>query len=105
MAKVAEKSKVIAESPVLTLEEAACYLRISEALLKKEVTLGRVPGRKVGEHWRFFKPALDQWLANSQDLNTNLLSMAGTFADDETFPELLESIKANRKRLNTTLGQ
>jgi hypothetical protein len=104
MARVSEKPKpVSSHDQVLTLEETARYLKIPEALLKKQVGLGNVPGRSVGGNWRFLKVALDGWLANNELSNKNLLSMAGAFADDETFPELLESIKVIRKRLNTHL--
>lgn len=46
---------------ILTIEEAAKYLRVSKSTLYKLVREGGVPGQKVGRHWRFSKSAIDQW--------------------------------------------
>lgn len=53
------------ESPheVLTLGEAATLLRLEEAVVRREAERGRLPGRLIGEHWRFSREALLAWLA------------------------------------------
>ena len=48
---------------VLTLNEVAEYLRIPRSTAYKLAQEGRIPGQKVGRHWRFHRGALDQWLA------------------------------------------
>ena len=48
---------------VMTLAEAAAWLRVSEAGLKADAVAGRVPARLVGGEWRFNKPALVAWLS------------------------------------------
>lgn len=53
------------EVPVLTVDEAAEYLRIPKSTLYKLAQEGKVPCQKVGKHWRFSKDALHEWLANS----------------------------------------
>ena len=53
------------EVPVLTVDEAAEYLRIPKSSLYKLTQEGKVPCQKVGKHWRFSKDALREWLANS----------------------------------------
>ena len=47
---------------IMTIGEAAQYLRISSSSLYKLAQTRRVPCQKVGRHWRFRKEALDRWL-------------------------------------------
>lgn len=47
---------------VLTVEELSSYLRIAKSTLYKLAQEGRLPGQKVGKHWRFRKAAVDRWL-------------------------------------------
>jgi excisionase family DNA binding protein len=106
MTKVSEKPKAksqVVESDVLTLEEAATYLKLPKSVLEKQLTLGTIPGRNIGGHWRILMSALQDWLAKKNSSKATLLAMAGAFRDDETFPALLESIKENRKRLDAQL--
>ncbi len=48
---------------VLNLRETAEYLRICEATVYSYVKQGKLPGRKMGNKWRFSKQALDRFLA------------------------------------------
>ncbi len=52
----------INEGPILTVDEAAEYLRIPKSSLYKLAQDGKVPCQKVGRHWRFHKEAIDKWL-------------------------------------------
>jgi excisionase family DNA binding protein len=47
---------------VLTAEEAAALLQVEPADLVALAEAGRVPARRIGEHWRFSRPALLDWL-------------------------------------------
>lgn len=47
---------------VLTLAEAASYLRVPEGELLRLAECHDVPAQRVGEEWRFLKRALGQWL-------------------------------------------
>src|ERR1700750_653929 len=47
---------------VLTPEEAAELLRSDTATVIAMATDGKVPGRKVGDDWRFARKALLRWL-------------------------------------------
>jgi excisionase family DNA binding protein len=85
---------------VLTLEEAADYLRLQRETIEREAARGRIPGRRIEDSWRFLKAAIDEWL-RSQDSRQVLLEQAGALADDETLSELLGSIYAKRKRPET----
>jgi excisionase family DNA binding protein len=48
---------------LLTTEEAATYLRLSERKLYELVSTGSVPCTKITGKWLFPKAALDRWLA------------------------------------------
>jgi excisionase family DNA binding protein len=50
---------------ILTIDELAEYLKISKSSLYKLAQGGKVPGQKVGRHWRFHRDAIDQWLKES----------------------------------------
>jgi len=91
-------SSVVTKRQVLTFSEAAKFLRVKKTVLQKLLEEGRVPARKVGSEWRFFRGALEAWLAGDKDFRSALLEQAGAFADDETLPELLKSIYAHRGR-------
>jgi excisionase family DNA binding protein len=82
---------------VLTLEEAANYLRLSRETLEREAAQGHIPGRRIEDSWRFLKAAIDDWL-RSHDSRTLLLQQAGALADDETLEALRASIYAQRRR-------
>lgn len=47
---------------LMTIKEAANYLRISSSTIYKLVEKGRIPASKVGGAWRFKKDVLDDWL-------------------------------------------
>ena len=47
---------------VLTLAEAAAFLRVPEAVLEQLAARQVVPARKLGEEWRFLKQGLRDWL-------------------------------------------
>jgi excisionase family DNA binding protein len=50
---------------VLTPAEAAELLQVGEEELLELAEAGEVPGRRIGEQWRFSRPALIAWLAGS----------------------------------------
>src|SRR6185503_12693484 len=58
---------------LLTTEEAASYLRLSERKLYELVAHGAVPCSKITGRWLFPKAALDRWVAGG-------LAMPGTLA-------------------------
>jgi len=50
------------DNSVLTIDELAAYLKVAKSTLYKLCQEGRVPGQKVGRHWRFRKETIDRWL-------------------------------------------
>ncbi|TWU21739.1 Helix-turn-helix domain protein [Novipirellula galeiformis] len=55
---------------VLTIDELATYLKVSKSTLYKLVQEGKVPGQKVGKHWRFKRDVIDRWLDTSDETET-----------------------------------
>ena len=47
---------------ILTIDELAAYLKIPKATLYKLAQESKIPGQKVGRHWRFRKETIDRWL-------------------------------------------
>ena len=54
------------QTDVLTIDELATYLKVAKSTLYKLAQEGRVPGQKVGKHWRFRKVSIDRWLEESK---------------------------------------
>jgi excisionase family DNA binding protein len=82
---------------VLTLAEAAKYLRVPEAEVVRLVKEQDLPGRLLGAEWRFLKPALQDWLRTppARGSKEAVLSVAGAWKDD---PHLDEELKETYKR-------
>ena len=55
------------EHAVLTLEEAAELLRLDVKQMRKLAANGEVPGRKVGNEWRFSRAGLLNWLSGNDE--------------------------------------
>lgn len=52
---------------VMTIDDLAAYLQVSKSSLYKLAQEGKVPGQKVGKHWRFRKEVIDRWLSERRD--------------------------------------
>ncbi|WP_022800210.1 helix-turn-helix domain-containing protein [Deinococcus ficus] len=56
---------------VMTLEDLAAYLKISETTAYQLVRSGAIPGRKVGREWRFLKRRIETWLMQDSTDDTD----------------------------------
>jgi excisionase family DNA binding protein len=86
-----------ATSEVLTLEEAANYLKLPLETIEREASRGHIPGRRIEDTWRFLKSAIDDWLC-AQDKRDILLHQAGALKDDPYLDELLAMIYHERRQ-------
>jgi excisionase family DNA binding protein len=87
---------------VLTLGEAAAYLRLPEDEVLRAVHEQGLHARQVGSEWRLLKSAIDDWLRTGPRSKSNKeawLALAGIWKDDPTVDELLEEISRQRKQL------
>lgn len=82
---------------VLTLADAAAYLRLPQPEVVRLVSAQGLPGRQAGDEWRFLRSALQAWLSQpAPDKEDFWESCAGAFKDD---PQLQEIVKdAYRRR-------
>jgi len=53
---------------VMTIGELAEYLKLSKSTLYKLCQEGKVPGQKVGRHWRFHRAVVDRWLGEREQI-------------------------------------
>jgi excisionase family DNA binding protein len=82
---------------VLTLPEAAAYLRLPEDAVLEAVRQQRLPARKVREEWRFLKSAIQEWLRVPEERDF-LKTHFGALKDDPYLHEMLEQIYQERGR-------
>lgn len=56
-------------SEFLTAEEVSEYLRLPLSTVYKLTQDKRLPGFKVGKHWRFRREAINEWIKQQESLN------------------------------------
>ena len=93
--------KAVASSDILTLEEAAAFLRVQAFELQGDAFAGLVPAKLVGGHWRFSKTAFLTWLQTpSEGMKMSgkekLLAIAGLWKDDPTVDAMMADIDRQR---------
>jgi excisionase family DNA binding protein len=72
---------------VLTLKEAAAFLRCSPDTVKRQARAGLLPASKIGRQWRFRRRDLDEWLAAGGTLREAI--------EDRGLLEAMEEAKAD----------
>ncbi len=89
----------VAAGDVLTLPEAATYLRLGEDEVVRLVRFESLPGRQVGGEWRFLKSAIQDWLRTPTKLSNKeaLMAMAGKHKDDPFLEEICREAYRQRR--------
>ena len=77
---------------VLTLAEAAAWLRVSEAQLLTAVEAHAIPHNRIGDERRFSKAALERWLSGGANGNGVPLQ------DDTLFKKSMSAVSPGRSR-------
>jgi excisionase family DNA binding protein len=92
---------------VLTLAEAAAYLRLPDDEVVRLVNQQDLPGRYTGSEWRFSKPAIQAWLSQPPPKPSKeaVLSRIGSWKNDPDLDEMLEEIHRRRGRPMTEEGE
>jgi len=93
-------SQVVETAEVLTLDEAAAFLRVSPDAVVRLIVQQALPGRQIEGQWRFLRAALTDWLRERSG-KAVLLSQAGTLAQDGSLPEVRATIYRDRGRPET----
>jgi excisionase family DNA binding protein len=85
---------------VLTLAEAAAFLRLPEPEILRQVQEQGLPGRQMGNEWRFSKAAVQRWLSvpAPQKSAQGIWAAAGSWKDDPYLEEMLQDIYRRRGR-------
>ena len=95
-------------SEVLTLTEAAAYLRLPEAEVVGAVQSQGLPGRCIAGEWRFLKSAIEHWLASASPTweirKAEILDLAGKYRDDPDLESIVEDAYRRRGRPITRRG-
>lgn len=47
---------------LITPEDVAAYLAVSEAWVAEQARAGDIPALKLGRYWRFRRSEIEQWL-------------------------------------------
>jgi len=93
---------------VLTLAEAAAYLKLSQDAIVAAVYSQDLPARLVNNEWRFWKGAIQQWLATGKPPVKSgkeaLLAHAGSCKDDPDLEDIIEAAYRQRGRPITEDG-
>jgi len=55
------------ENTLFTVRELAKYLRMKPVTIYKHATQSKIPGFKVGSHWRFKKSTIDRWIGEQEN--------------------------------------
>jgi len=91
-----------AVAEVMTLSEAATYLRLPEDAVRTAIQDQDLPGRCVNGEWRFLKSGIQEWLLRGPKPSSNKeawRALVGMWKDDPTVDELREEIARQRRTL------
>ena len=104
---MAELETVIKTERVLTLPEAAAFLRVNEAALADKAAAAEIPAQQIGGEWRFLQRALVDWLYAAASVNgvpraepgskEAVLKVIGIFKDDDDLEARLAGLRAMRE--------
>lgn len=87
---------------VMTLSEAAAYLRLPEDVILLLIQEQRLPARHVNDEWRFLKSAIQDWLRTgtppAKTSKEVWMELAGKWKDDPTLDDMLAEIYRQRGR-------
>ena len=88
------------QAEVLTLDEAAAYLRLPEADVLRLVEEQALPGRRLGNEWRFLKAAIQRWLSTPTPKGNKeaWMALAGAWKDDPLVEAELQETYRRRGR-------
>ena len=68
---------------ILGIEGLSKYLEVSKSTLYKLAQEGKLPGQKVGKHWRFRQETIDKWLDSGSETNGSGQDASGDERDDQ----------------------
>ena len=85
------------EHDILTIEEVAEYLRVSERTIYDWANKGKLPCGKLGTTWRFKRSEIERWVDNRLSHKTEAPSPHGVAVRDVLQPERVVLFDETRK--------
>lgn len=82
---------------VLTVSEAAAFLRVAESDIIELASQHGLPGRQIGDHWRFHKQGLVKWLCVPEEPDFWRMQF-GALRGDARMDEMLDRVYEERGR-------
>ncbi len=86
---------------LMTIKEAAEYLKLNYMTVYKLAQKSKIPAFKVGGNWRFNKEILDDWLISQSTINEGSVLVVD---DDVKIQEILREIIAEQGYRVVTVG-
>jgi PTS system nitrogen regulatory IIA component len=83
---------------ILTVEEVAKYLRVSERTVYDWAQAGEIPAGKIGTVWRFKKDAIERWASERLSFSNKILQRHTVQADEIVMPERIVFLNYEKKR-------
>ncbi|MCI0463170.1 MAG: helix-turn-helix domain-containing protein [Gemmataceae bacterium] len=91
-----DNSLPVTAAEVLTLADAAAYLRLTPEEVLRLVREQGLPGRHIGLDWRFLKAAVQDWLRAGPG-KKGLFRHIGALPEDPQEEEMLKDIYRRRR--------
>jgi PTS system nitrogen regulatory IIA component len=86
------------DDDILTLEEVAKYLRVSERTVYDWAQKGEIPAGKIGTAWRFKKADIEKWVNDRLSVNKLTLHQNSAPVDTIISPERILFLEYPTKR-------
>jgi excisionase family DNA binding protein len=55
-------NKVVAITDTLTVTELAALLKLHPVTIRLKAASGEIPGRQIGNRWRFSRARIEEWI-------------------------------------------
>lgn len=86
------------EDDILTIEEVAKYLRVSERTVYDWSQKGEIPAGKIGTVWRFKKSEIEKWVNNRLSMNSLSAQNSAVHIDAVISPDRILFLEYSTKR-------
>lgn len=94
--------RIQAVKEVMTLEEVAEYLQVSEKSILRMAQSGKIPAAKVASQWRFMRSVVDDWLMAQMEIPS--VRSAPARKEPPKLPPLTQLIPAEMMNVDITPG-
>ncbi len=85
---------------MMTVGEAAIYLRVNKKTIYRLLESGKIPATKVGRQYRFSKRSIDEWLQKESVRKASIL----VIDDEETIRALIKETLGELGHIVTAIG-